>query len=247
MDRLTGIHAVREALEAGRAFERIVIARGRQDTRMEAIVQLARKRNISVRFEDRTQLDRLADSPDHQGVVALAAARETATLEDILANANAGTGRGEKGLIVLLDGVEDPHNLGAVIRTALAAGAHGVVIPERRAAGLTDTVARASAGALAHLPVAKVTNLARAMEELKEAGYWLVGLDERSDKTYTEVDYTSPVGIVLGGEGKGLHELTRKRCDFVVSLPTTGPVKSLNVSVASGVVLFEALRQRRGK
>jgi 23S rRNA (guanosine2251-2'-O)-methyltransferase len=247
VDRLTGIHAVREALEAGRAFDRIVIAKSRQDTRVEEIVQLARGRNISVRFEERNQLDRLADSKDHQGIVALVAARAAGTLDEILAVANAGTGRGEKGLIVLLDGVEDPHNLGAVIRTSLAAGAHGVVIPERRAAGLTDTVARASAGALAHLPVAKVTNLARTMEELKEAGYWLVGLDERGDKNYTDVDYTSPTGIVLGGEGEGLHELTRKRCDFVVSLPTTGPVKSLNVSVAAGVVLFEALRQRRGK
>ena len=247
MDRLTGIHAVREALEAGRAFDRIVIARGRQDTRVEEIVKLARERNIAVRFEERGQLDRLADSRDHQGVVALAAARVAGTLEDILAAANTGLGHGEKGLIVLLDGVEDPHNLGAIIRTALAAGAHGVVIPERRAAGLTDTVARASAGALSHLAVAKVTNLVRAMEELKEAGYWLVGLDEDAPKTYTQVDYTSPVGIVLGGEGQGLHELTRKRCDFVVSLPTVGPVKSLNVSVAAGVVLFEALRQRRGK
>ena len=247
MDRLTGIHAVREALEAGRAFDRIVIAKGRQDSRVEEIVQAARARNISVRFEDRGQLDRLADSKDHQGIVALVAARAAGTLDEILAAANAGAGRGEKGLIVLLDGVEDPHNLGAVIRTALAAGAHGVVIPERRAAGLTETVARASAGALAHLAVAKVTNLVRTMEELKEAGYWLVGLDERGDKNYTDVDYTSPTGIVLGGEGKGLHELTRKRCDFVVSLPTTGPVKSLNVSVAAGVVLFEASRQRRGK
>ena len=247
MDRLTGIHAVREALEARRAFDRIVIAKGRQDTRVEEIVQLARARNISLRFEDRSQLDRLADSKDHQGIVALVAARAAGTLDEILAVANAGTGRGEKGLIVLLDGVEDPHNLGAVIRTSLAAGAHGVVIPERRAAGLTDTVARASAGALAHLQVAKVTNLVRTMEELKEAGYWLIGLDERGDKNYTEVDYTSSTGIVLGGEGKGLHELTRKRCDFVVSLPTTGPVKSLNVSVAAGVVLFEALRQRRGR
>jgi 23S rRNA (guanosine2251-2'-O)-methyltransferase len=247
MDRLTGIHAVREALEAGRAFDRIVIARGRQDTRVEEIVKLARRNNIAVRFEDRGQLDRLADSKDHQGVVALAAARAAGTLEDILAAANAGPGKGEKGLIVLLDGVEDPHNLGAIIRTSLAAGAQGVVVPERRAAGLTDTVARASAGALAHLPVAKVTNLARAMEELKEAGYWLIGLDEDADKSYTQADYTASVGIVLGGEGKGLHELTRKRCDFVVSLPTVGPVKSLNVSVAAGVVLFEAVRQRRGK
>lgn len=247
MERLTGIHAVREALEAGRAFERIVIARGRQDTRVEEIVQLARRKNVSVRFEDRGQLDRLADSKDHQGVVALAAARPAAALEDVLDAAKAAEAKGEKGLIVLLDGVEDPHNLGAIIRTALAAGAHGVIVPERRAAGLTDTVARASAGALAYLPVAKVTNLARTMEELKEAGYWLVGLDERSEKSYTQADYSSPVGIVLGGEGKGLHELTRKRCDFVVSLPTAGPVKSLNVSVACGVVLFEAVRQRRAK
>jgi 23S rRNA (guanosine2251-2'-O)-methyltransferase len=247
MDKLTGVHAVKEALEAGRSFDRIVIAKGRQDTRVEEIVQLARKQNISVRFEDRSQLDRLAESKDHQGIVGLVAARAAATLEDILDLANKSAGRGEKGLIVLLDGVEDPHNLGAIIRTALAAGAHGVVIPERRAAGLTDTVARSSAGAIAHLPVAKVTNLARTMEELKEAGYWLVGLDERADKRYTEVDYNSPMGIVMGGEGQGLHDLTRKRCDFVVSLPTTGPVKSLNVSVAAGVILFEVLRQRRAK
>ena len=244
-DRLTGINAVREALQAGSPIDRIVIARGRQDTRTEEIVQLARGRGIPVRFEDRGQIDRLANSRDHQGVVALAAARAAGSLDDIVAHANAGGGR--SGLIVLLDGVEDPHNLGAIIRTALAAGAHGVVIPERRAVGLTDTVARASAGALAHLPIARVTNLARAMEELKEAGYWLVGLDETADKRYTQVDYTSPVGIVLGGEGQGLHELTRKRCDFVVSLPTCGPVKSLNVSVAAGVVLFEALRQRGAK
>ena len=242
MDRFTGIHAVREALEAGCTFDHILIAKGRQDSRVEEIVQLARERGVTVRFEDRGQLDRVANTRDHQGVVAIAAARAATTFEDILERAT--QSKEQAGLIVLLDGVEDPHNLGAVIRTALAAGAHGVVIPERRAAGLTDTVARASAGALAHLPVAKVTNLARSMEELKEAGYWLVGLDEAGEKSYTEVDYTTPTGIVMGSEGKGLHELTRKRCDFVVSLPTTGPVKSLNVSVATGVVLFEAIRQR---
>src|SRR5499433_3494809 len=243
MERITGIHAVREALQAERPLEHVLIAKGRQDTRVEEIVQLARRNGIPVRFEDRPQLDRSAGTRDHQGVMTVAAASQAASLEDIVASAIKSAG--QQGLIVLLDGVEDPHNLGAIIRTSLAAGAHGVVIPERRAAGLTDTVARASAGALAHLPVAKVTNLARAMEELKEAGYWLIGLDERADKNYTQADYTSAVGIVLGGEGKGLHELTRKRCDFVVSLPTMGPVKSLNVSVAAGVVLFEAVRQRR--
>jgi 23S rRNA (guanosine2251-2'-O)-methyltransferase len=247
MDKLTGIHAIREALQAGRVFDRIVIARGRQDTRVEEIVQLARAGNVSVRFEDRSQLDRLAGSRDHQGVVALAAARAPATLDDILAAANAAAARDEKGLVVLLDGVEDPHNLGAIVRTALAAGAHGVVIPERRAVGLTDTVARASAGALSHLPIARVTNLVRAMEELKEAGYWLIGLDEHAEQPYTGVDYKIPVGMVLGSEGQGLHELTRKRCDFLVSLPTIGPVKSLNVSVAAGVVLFEAIRQRKAR
>src|SRR3974390_2725563 len=198
MDRFTGIHAVREALEAGSAFDRIVIAKGRQDSRIEEIVQLARSRGIAVRFEDRSQLDRLANTRDHQGVVAIAAARAAATLDDIIERANAS--KDQRGLIVLLDGVEDPHNLGAIIRTSLAAGAHGIVIPERRAAGLTDTVARASAGALAHLPIANVTNLARTMEELKEAGYWLVGLDENGEKNYTEVDYPSPTGIVMGGE-----------------------------------------------
>jgi len=245
MDRFTGIHTVREALEAGSPFDRIVIAKGRQDTRIEEIVRLARERGVSVRFEDRGQLDRLANTRDHQGVVAIAASRAAGTLEDILVQAN--KSKDQVGLIVLLDGVEDPHNLGAVIRTALAAGAHGVVIPERRATGLTDTVARSSAGAHAQLPEAKVTNLVRAMEDLKEAGYWLVGLDEQGDKNYTEVDYSSPTGIVMGSEGKGLHDLTRKRCDFVVSLPTSGPVKSLNVSVATGVVLFEAIRQRHSR
>ena len=245
MQKLTGIHAVKEALEAGQPIEHLLVAKGRQDTRAEQIVQLARRGGIPVRFEDRAQLDRIAGTREHQGVVAIAAAQPAATLEDILSNANQEKGR--PGLIVLLDGVEDPHNLGAIIRTALAAGAHGVVVPERRAAGLTDTVRRASAGALAHLPVAKVTNLARTMEQLKESGYWLVGLDERAEKDYSDVDYTSPTGVVMGGEGGGLHELTRKRCDFVVSLPTLGPVKSLNVSVATGVVLFEALRQRRAR
>lgn len=242
MNKLTGIHAVREALEAGRALERIVIASGRRGERIEELVQLARRRGVPVRFEDRAQVDRLAGTREHQGIVALAAARAALSLEDLLAKiAHAPE---HKGLIVLLDGVEDPHNLGAVIRTALASGADGVVIPERRAAGLTETVARASAGALAHLPVARVNNLPRAMDELKEASFWLVGLDERAEKNYAEQDFTGPVGIVLGNEGEGLHELVRKRCDFLVSIPTTGPVRSLNVSVAAGVVLFEAVRQR---
>jgi len=239
MNWLTGFHAVEEALAAGRALDRIVIARGRHGERVEAVVRLAKSRGVPVRFEDRAQLDRLAGTSQHQGIAALAAAKPAVALEDLL------RARKSQGLLVLLDGIEDPHNLGAIVRTALAAGAQGVVIPERRAAGLSDTVERASAGALAHLPIARVKNLVRAMQEMKEAGYWLVGLDERADKAYTEVDLTGSVGIVLGREGEGLHELTRERCDFLVSLPTTGPVRSLNVSVAAGIMLFEAVRQRQ--
>ncbi len=242
MNIITGIHAVREALDSGRAIDHISIARGRHGERVEELVRLARQRGVPVRFEDRAQVDRLAGTREHQGVVALAAAKKMLGLEDLLARI--APARGREGLLVLLDGIEDPHNLGAIVRTALAAGADGIVIPERRAAPLTEAVERASAGALAHLPVARVTNLVRAMEELKEAGYWLVGLDERAEKSYTEADFTIPTALVLGGEGKGLHELTRKRCDFLVSIPTTGPVRSLNVSVAAGVVLFEAIRQR---
>lgn len=240
MNWLTGFHAVEEALTAGRPLDRIVVARGRHGERVEAVVRLAKANNVPLRFEDRQQIDRLVGTREHQGVAALGAAKPAVELEDLL---RLKTGN---GLLVLLDGIEDPHNLGAIVRTSLAAGASGVIIPERRAAGLTDTVERASAGALAHLPVARVKNLVRAMEEMKEAGYWLVGLDERAEKGYTEVDLKGSVGIVLGREGEGLHELTRKRCDFLVSIPTTGPVRSLNVSVAAGVMLFEAVRQRGG-
>jgi 23S rRNA (guanosine2251-2'-O)-methyltransferase len=244
MDRLTGIHAVREALEASRPLDSMMIAKGTHGNRIEELVRLARKLDVPVRFEERAQVDRAAGTREHQGVVAFLASSPIANFYDLLKPRPTGS---NVGLVVLLDGVEDPQNLGAIVRTSLAAGAQGVVIPERRAAGLTETVARASAGALAHLPVSRVTNLSRAMEELKEAGYWLVGLDERAEKLHTEVDFKVPVGIVLGGEGKGLHALVRERCDFLVSIPTTGPVRALNVSVAAGVVLFEVVRQRRGE
>jgi len=244
LDRLTGINAVREALQAGSAIDRVVIARGRQDTRTEEIVQLARGRGIPVRFEDRSQIDRLANTKDHQGVVALAAARAAGSLDDILAHAKAG---GHGGLIVLLDGVEDPHNLGAILRTADAAGADGVVIPERRAAAVTGTVTKASAGASEHLPIAKVTNISRTVEELKERNLWTVGLDERGKQTYDALDYNMDCALVLGSEGKGLHDLVKRKCDFLVSIPMLGKVPSLNVSVAAAVVLYEIVRQRRAR
>lgn len=238
MDQLAGIHAVEEALAAGRPIQRIVFARGQHGSRVQKILDLARSRGVTVRFEDRTQLDRAIGSQHHQGVIAFAASKAAVEIEDLLKTESASQ------LLVLLDGVEDPHNLGAIVRTALAAGANGIVIPERRSAGLTETVARVSAGALAHLAVAQVKNLARAIEQLKEANFWVIGLEEHAEKNYTEVDYKGRVAIVMGSEGAGLHELVRKRCDFVVSIPTSGPVGSLNVSVAAGIVLFEIVRQR---
>jgi 23S rRNA (guanosine2251-2'-O)-methyltransferase len=238
MDKLTGPHAVREALAAGRPLQTVIVARGRHGGRLEEIVRLAKRNGVPVRFEERARLDQVAGTREHQGVLAMVASSATVSLEDLLARSS------PQSLFVLLDGVEDPQNLGAIIRTALAAGAAGIVIPERRAAGLGDAAARASAGAVAHLPVARVTNLPRAMETLKSAGYWLVGLDERSERRYTDVDLTASVAVVLGGEGKGLHQLVRERCDFLVSIPSLGPVPSLNVSVAAGIALFEVLRQR---
>ena len=245
MNHLAGFHAVEEALVAGHPLDRILVARGQHGGRIQKILDLARSRGVPVRFEDRIQLDRAAAAEHHQGVVAFTASQETLDIEDLLAGRSQRDAQAVDQLLVLLDGIEDPHNVGAIVRTALAAGAAGLIIPERRAAGLTDTVARVSAGALAHLPVARVKNLARAMEQLKEAGFWLIGLDERAEKSYTEVDYKGRIGIVMGSEGTGLHDLVRKRCDFLVSIPTTGPVRSLNVSVAAGVVLFEALRHRK--
>ena len=244
MEKLTGIHAVREALAAGRPLQTVMVGREHHGERIAEIVSLAKRNGVPVRFEDRAQLDRAAGTRSHQGVVGLVAARSSVSLEDLLARKGAG---GVPGLLVILDGVEDPQNLGAIIRTALAAGADGVVIPERRAAGLTEAAARASAGAVAHLPVARVTNISRAIEELKEGGYWVVGLDERAEKRHSEVDLSGPIALALGGEGKGLHELVRQRCDFLASIPTTGPVASLNVSVAAGVALFEVVRQRSAR
>src|ERR1700720_1372897 len=200
---------------------------------MQEIIDMARRAAVPVRFEPRSSLDRLAGSSAHQGVVALGAARKYTEFEDV-ASAE---------LLVVLDGVEDPHNLGAIVRTAHAAGAGAVIIPERRAAGVTDVVAKAAAGALEYLPITRVTNINRALEELKEKGYWIYGLDERGAETYDQADYAAPTAFVLGGEGKGLHEQVRKHCDVLVRIPMAGKIASLNVSVAAGVVLFEWKRR----
>ncbi len=207
-------------------------------SRCAEIVDLCRKAGIAVRHAPRQALDRMASGAVHQGVIATLAAKAYVEIEDVLDRL------ARPGLVVVLDGVEDPHNLGAIIRTAHAAGADVVVIPERRAAGLTPAAAKAAAGAVEYLPVARVTNIARTIEMLKERNYWVVGLDERAEKTFREIDYRGGCALVLGAEGHGLHQLVRQKCDFLASIPVSGPLGSLNVSVAAGIVLFEAARQR---
>lgn len=235
MSILSGVHPVAEALRAGHPLERLMIAQGAGGARLQEIIEMARRASIPVRFEPRDALDRVAGTAAHQGVVALGAAKKYAALEDVAASE----------LVVVLDGVEDPHNLGAIIRTAHAAGAASVIIPERRATGLTDVVAKAAAGALEYLPVVRVTNINRTLENLKERGFWIYGLDERGTEDYHRVEYQAPTALVLGGEGAGLHEHVRKHCDLLVRIPMAGKISSLNVSVAAGVVLFDLRRRRQ--
>ena len=224
---LSGVNPILESLKAGHPLDRILIAKGAGGPRMQQIIDLARRASVPVRFEERAGLDRMAGTPAHQGVVAVGASKRYAELEDVAPAAQ---------LLVVLDGVEDPHNLGAVIRTAHAAGAGAVIIPERRAAGLTDVVAKAAAGALEYLPVVRAANINRTLEQLKEHGYWIYGLDERGAGDYDCVEYNAPTVLVFGGEGKGLHELVRKHCDVLVRIPMEGHIPSLNVSVAAGIV-----------
>src|SRR6266699_2050440 len=241
MHVIFGINAVAEALKAhGQAFEWVGVAKERNDLRLQRLIQECRQSSVPVRFLPRVELDRMAGSGSHQGVVAVTSSKQYSDLDDVIA-----AKRGQYSLIVVLDGVEDPHNLGAILRTADAAGADGVVIPERRAAGITGTVTKVSAGASAHLPVAKVTNIARTLEELKSQNVWTVGLDERGKESYDSLDYNMDCAIVLGAEGKGVHDLVARKCDFLVSIPMLGKVPSLNVSVAAGVVRYEVVRQRR--
>jgi 23S rRNA (guanosine2251-2'-O)-methyltransferase len=241
MNVIFGINAVAESLKArGRAFEWVGVATERKDLRLQKLIQDCRKSSIPVRFLPRVELDRMAGSGSHQGVVAVTSNKQYNDLDDLIA-----AKRGQYSLIVVLDGVEDPHNLGAILRTADASGADGVVIPERRAVGITGTVVKSSAGASEHLPIAKVTNIARTLEDLKAQNIWTVGLDERGAQSYDSLDYNMNCAIVLGAEGKGVHDLVARKCDFLVSIPMLGKVPSLNVSVAAGVVLYEVVRQRR--
>jgi 23S rRNA (guanosine2251-2'-O)-methyltransferase len=227
---LIGFHPVVEALKAGRSLDKIMIAKGAGGPRVQEIVNLARAAHVLVRFEERGALGRLAGTEAHQGVVAMGAASKYSEFDEVAADAR---------LVVVLDGVEDPHNLGAIVRTAHAAGANAIVIPERRAVGLTETVAKTAAGALEHLPISRVTNINRTLEDLKKRGYWIYGVDERGTVDYDKVDWAVPSAIVMGAEGKGLHQQTKQHCDFLIRIPMEGKIASLNVSVATGIVLFQ--------
>jgi 23S rRNA (guanosine2251-2'-O)-methyltransferase len=242
-DKIFGVNTVKEALRAGRPAQRLVIAEQRRTDRdVQEILRLAKAGGIEVRFASRDALDREAPDSRHQGVIMFAASRGFAQLDDLL---RAAAESNRPALFLILDGVEDPRNLGAILRTAETAGAHGVIIPERRAAGLTESVAKAAAGAMEYVPVVKVVNIVNTIVELKKNGIWIAGAEAGSATSFWDADLARPIALVLGGEDKGIRRLVQEHCDYLVSLPLMGHITSLNVSVAAGVLLYEAVRQRR--
>jgi 23S rRNA (guanosine2251-2'-O)-methyltransferase len=244
--RLYGVAPVLEALRVGaRPLEQITIAEGAHHFRLRELFELAHRLNVPLRRAPRIELERATGANvNHQGVVATIAAARYADTDEFLNSLAARVGTTDPPLAVVLDGVEDPRNLGAIIRTVECVGAHGVIIPERRAVGLTDSVAKTAAGALEHVPVARAANLSRLIEQLKQHNIWTIGTSADAGVDYTAWDFTQPCALVLGGEGAGLHRLVRERCDALVRIPVRGRIESLNVSVAAGIVLYEALRQR---
>ena len=232
---IEGRNAVLEAFRAGKTIDKLFVLDGCQDGPVKSILREAKKTDTIINFVDKERLDRLANSGHHQGVVAQAAAYEYAEVEDIL---NAAKEKGEAPFIFILDEIEDPHNLGAIIRTANLCGAHGVIIPKRRAVGLTATVAKTSAGAINYTPVAKVTNIAKTIEELKKEGMWFVCADMDGQTMY-DLNLTGPIGLVIGNEGAGVSRLVKEKCDFTASIPMKGDIDSLNASVAAGVLAYE--------
>lgn len=239
-EQIEGRNAVLEAFRSGRCVDKLFILDGCQDGPVRTIAREARKKDTIINYVSKESLDQLSETRAHQGVIAQVAAYEYSTVEEILAKAEE---KGEPPFLVLLDNVEDPHNLGAIIRTANLAGAHGVIIPKRRSVGLTSTVAKTSAGALNYTPVAKVTNLVRTIEELKEKGIWFVCADMGGESMY-RLNLTGPIGMIVGNEGEGVSRLVREACDFTASIPMKGDIDSLNASVAAGVLAYEIVRQR---
>ncbi len=244
-EKIFGVNPVTEALRSGRPIQRLLIAENRRVDRDTAeIIRLAKSRGIEIRMMNRDALSREAPQGLHQGVIAFAAAHQYSTLDDVLKIPGE---RGQVPLYLILDGVEDPRNLGAILRTAEASGVHGVIIPERRSAGLNETVAKGAAGALEYVPVVKVVNIVNTIEELKKNGVWVAAADAGGDMQYWDADFARPTVLVLGGEDKGVRRLVKEHCDYTLSLPLMGKISSLNVSVAAGVMLYEVLRQRKGK
>lgn len=242
MEVLYGLHPVEEAIRSGsRHLDHVSVARERRDDRLERLIELCRTSGIRVALESRDQLTRLARTDAHQGVLAVVRERKFLDIEDLLAPAQ---NEGHR-FFLALDGIEDPHNLGALLRTADAAGVDGVILPERRSAPVTATVAKTSAGASEHVRIARATNLVRALEQMKQKHVWVVGLDERGTPDYTDFNFNLDCVLVLGREGAGLHDLVKKTCDHLLRIPMSGQVSSLNVSVAGAVVMYEAMRQRR--
>ncbi len=239
---IEGRNAVLEAFRSGKSIDKLYVLDGCQDGPVRSIIREAKKHDTILQFVAKERLAQLSETGKHQGVIAMAAAYEYATVDDMLELAKS---KGEDPFLILLDNIEDPHNLGAIIRTANLAGAHGVIIPKRRAVGLTATVARTSAGALNYTPVAKVTNLVKTMEELKEKGLWFVCADMDGDVMY-KVNMKGPIGLVIGNEGEGVGRLVKENCDMTASIPMKGDIDSLNASVAAGVLAYEIVRQRFG-
>ena len=242
-EQIEGRNAVLEAFRSGKCVDKLFIMDGCQDGPVRTIAREARKTDTIINYVSKERLDQLSETHAHQGVIAQVAAYEYSTVDEILARAE---DKGEAPFLIILDNVEDPHNLGAIIRTANLAGAHGVIIPKRRAVGLTSTVAKTSAGAINYTPVAKVTNIVRTIEELKEKGIWFVCADMGGETMY-DLDLTGPMGLVIGNEGEGVSRLVREACDFTASIPMKGDIDSLNASVAAGVLAYEIVRQRLAK
>ena len=240
---IEGRNAVIEAFRAGKTIDKLYVQDGLKDGPIQTILREAKKHDVKVNFVEKDRLNGMSATGHHQGVIAIAASYSYAEVEDILAKA---AEKGEPPFIIILDGVEDPYNLGAIVRTANQAGAHGVIIPKNRAVGLTASVARTSAGALNYTPVAKVTNIARTMKDLKKQGLWFVCADMDGSVMY-DLNLTGPIGLVIGNEGSGVSELVKKKCDFVASIPMKGEIDSLNASVAAGILAYEIVRQRMKK
>ena len=240
-NRIEGRNAVLEAFRAGKVIDKLYVQEGLHDGPIQSILREAKKQDCIISFVSAQRLDEISETKKHQGVIANASAYEYAEVDDILKKAG---DKGEDPFIIILDGIEDPHNLGAIIRTANQAGAHGIIIPKHRAVGLTATVARTSAGALNYTPVAKVTNISKTIEDLKKEGLWFVCADMDGQTMY-KCSLTGPIGLVVGNEGSGVSELVKKNCDFTASIPMKGDIDSLNASVAAGILMYEIVRQRQ--